>query len=715
MKSFLVVKFALVPFAVFFALVARGMPGWGLGAALLLSLAIGAWRLYARDIKRLEVAALVIFAALAAAYAASPAFVGTHAVALSFLGLGLFALVTVALRKPWTADFSRATYPGADASPIFTSVNMVLSALWGVLFVLLALASALKLGAVVSTGIVIVGAVATIVGPRVLVQRALARKIASGQTYHWPAPRLGGAEASDFDVAVVGAGIGGLTAAALLADAGMKVVVAEQQRQPGGFCQTFRRRARRDDQVQVFRFDAGPHTFSGVWPGGPVTSMLERLGVAQRLEWRRFDHSYRDGDLALDIPRDWHDYVRELGRRFPSSARGFESLFAAIRTIYEGMYSPLISSGGIPALGLTVDSMQAFARQHPAAVRWLDRPFAELVAEHIADPRARRIVSTLAFYISDGSAPLTCAQMVPLFGYYFYGGHYPIGGSGRFADALVAAIEERKGELWLNAPVKQIAVENGRAAGLVLADGRRVAAAAVVSNADLKRTYLDLVEARNLPVDFRRQIADAEPACSAYTVHLGIDFVPDIKPAVHVLDERRIGLVVTSLIDPTAAPEGHASLSIITLLPHAEAEQWFPSDAGGDDGGNDDKDYDKDYNTWRQSPLYGERKKAFADRLIAAAETLIPDLSGHIVCQDAASPVTFARYDGASLGSIYGVMRSAQIRGAKSPVPGLVAAGSSAHGAGVEAVVISGAFAADALCPGLLSQSPSTESPARAA
>ena len=74
------------------------------------------------------------------------------------------------------------------------------------------------------------------------------------------------------------------------------------------------------------------------------------------------------------------------------------------------------------------------------------------------------------------------------------------------------------------------------------------------------------------------------------------------------------------------------------------------------------------------------------------------------------SPVTYARYDWTSAGSIYGMSKSGRLKGAKSPVPGLVVAGSATHGAGVEAAVISGACAANALVPGLLAQ-PAAKAP----
>jgi phytoene dehydrogenase-like protein len=146
-----------------------------------------------------------------------------------------------------------------------------------------------------------------------------------------------------------------------------------------------------------------------------------------------------------------------------------------------------------------------------------------------------------------------------------------------------------------------------------------------------------------------------------------------------------------SLLDPQAAPAGHSTLTLISLLPRAQAEVWFAGNPEGDD--------------------YKARKKQAGDALIAAAEKIIPGLSSHIVYRDEASPQTFGRYDWSSAGSIYGVSLKDRLKGAKSPIPGLVVAGSSTHGPGVEAAVISGAAAANALLPGLLARPPAKAQP----
>ena len=133
-------------------------------------------------------------------------------------------------------------------------------------------------------------------------------------------------------------------------------------------------------------------------------------------------------------------------------------------------------------------------------------------------------------------------------------------------------------------------------------------------------------------------------------------------------------------------------MELIRLLPQPEAQAWFANPALTDDPAT------------RHSAEYAERKARLGDAMIRAAETALPGLAGRIVCRTEASPLTFRRYNWSQHGAIYGSTGSKLP--AKTPIEGLVLAGSATHGPGIEAVVISGAWAADALVPGLLRNAP---------
>ncbi len=675
---------AFVPWIVYWVLAGTGQVLPGAIAAFIGALGLNLYRLHTGNPKLMDGVTLAFFAlhALFTGVLGSRLFLAYGGV-LVYLALALMAWGSLVARTPFTYQYARDDWPREYwRHPLFRRTNEIITLVWAVIFTLGMVLNAaalvwpahkIVLATVIPYILLIPGVLLSLYFPRWFPRYALARAIERrDRPFGWRAPRFSQeppAASDEFDVIVIGAGMGGLTAAALLAKRGLKALVVEQAHYVGGFCAHFRRLYRR------YTFDIGVHDISGLGPRGPVRHLLRELGIESRLEFVRMPHEYILGDLRLRVPEDADAFVEELAARFPAEGDSLRAFFAEMRHIYREMYT----DDGRPNIPTDPEVMLRYPLTYPHLSRWMDRSYLGMLDAYFADEDLKRLLRMLTAYQTDRPETLTVAQMAPIFGYYFDGGFYPKGGSGRLPQAIAEAFQTYGGTLLLRRRVEQVLVKDGTAYGVRLADGHTFRARVVLSNADPGVTFRELVGLEHLPQDYAALVQALQPTVSIFAVFLALDYNPPIAPITmyRAPDGTGMGFAIPSQVDPALAPPGHHVMTLMTLVPQPEAATWD-----------------------RTAPDYKARKAALADRLVRRAESLLPGLRDHIVTRDAATPATVTRYTGHPAGAIYGSVHPGGHLPHQTPIRNLYLVGASTQGGGVEAVVISGRWIADLLVPG---------------
>lgn len=481
-----------------------------------------------------------------------------------------------------------------------------------------------------------------------------------------------------FDVIVVGAGMAGLSAAAVLAHEGRKVLIVESHDRPGGCMTSWVRKPRDKNRIsRRFIFDAGVQDISGLGAQAPLCRLLTLLGEQDALNWLPVQHRYVINGVTIDMPRSWGGFERVLCTHFPDEAPGISALLGEIRLIHDDLYAGMRWARYRAITQLSATELAQWPLRFRHAAQAMGQSYGQFLRRHIGDPTLLSVFSMLTEYVTDDPAEIGLADAVPLFGYYIDGGFYPAGGAQKLPDLLCRSIRRHSGEVRLKTRATRFVLRHGRIAGVELASGQTAHAPAVISNADIAASHDALLGPFDLPPRYRQRLGQLKRGPSAILINLGLDRIPDLPARVFVeQDGLTFGLSNPSAIDPTLAPPGHATLCLLHLLHEGAAGPWFTL-----------------------GPSQYERAKAAqARKLIAAASVVIADLERHIVHYEVAAPPTFHHYIRSANGSIYGAARGQWCPVVKSPVPGLFLAGAgTTTGPGVEAAVLSGLHAAHAV------------------
>jgi phytoene desaturase len=481
-------------------------------------------------------------------------------------------------------------------------------------------------------------------------------------------------------VAVIGAGLGGLSAAIRLASAGFHVDLYEQNDRAGGKAGSF--------SMDGFRFDTGPTLLTMPFviddlfnaAGRDVNAYLDIVPL--RLLTRYF---FEDGSI-IDAPNDRAALLAELAaktsetdaveRHLDRAARIYRATADLFLFSSLGEASTFIRRGALAALARlpSIDAHRTMHRANAAAFR---------------DARLVRIFDRYATY--NGSNPYRAPATLNIIAHveHTLGGYSIRGGMHMLPAALARLAEDVGVRCLVNTRVEAITHEAGRVTGIVV-DGRSRGYDVVVSNADARVTYEQLL--RDTRALMARRYRKAEPSSSALVFFWGMKrtypaldvhsilFSGDYAAEFADLFERgrcssdpTVYICVSSKFVPSDAPEGCENWFVMVNTPHDSGQDWAAEAA-------------------RMRP-----------RIIDKINRLLgEDVERCIVAERMMTPADIERRTGSSHGSIYGISSNSRFsaflrqQARSRTYRGLYFCGGSAHpGGGIPLCLLSGKIAAD--------------------
>ncbi len=474
-----------------------------------------------------------------------------------------------------------------------------------------------------------------------------------------------------YDAIFVGSGIGGLTAAALLARAGRRVLVIERHDRVGGYAHSFRRKR--------YLFDSAVHMVGG----RIVPDLLAALDITDVCNWLPVDPVYetRFPGLRLRVPAGLEAFIDAHTEIFPNQEKGVRGLVQDCRDIRNEIQSADRLQSAMEAIHTP--------ERFPALLRYRRATLADALDAHISDPELAAVLGSLWPYLGLPPSRLSFLYWATmLLSYVEEGAWYCEGTFQNFAQALVDVVVEAGGECLLRSPVERITLADGRVSGVRLESDRRIFAPVVVSGADLDQTVGELVGREHFPRRYLARLGKLTASTSACVLYAAAELDLSQADVAHETfhytgidhDAAYAGVVsgepswfsatIPTLVDPSLAPAGEHLIVLTTLIDGDARSDWT------------------------------EQKPRYRDWLLRQAEARIPGLHEGMKLAESGTPKTMERYTLNQRGALYGYdLSPGQVGPGRpdhiTPVPGLYLAGHwTRPGGGITGVVTSGVQAA---------------------
>ncbi len=509
--------------------------------------------------------------------------------------------------------------------------------------------------------------------------------------------------AESWDAIVIGSGIGGLSVAATLSKlAGQRVLVLERHYTAGGFTHTFRRPG--------YEWDVGIHYIGGVsHPRGLGRRLFDFLTDGE-LDWADMGEVYDRiilGDNAYDYVKGYESFRAKMHDYFPEDKAAIDQYLEKVVATAKKATMFFAEKAVPPVVSTLFGGMM-----RRSGVKEASRTTREVLEEITQN---QELIGVLTGQFGDyGLVPAESSFLMHamLFAHYLRGAGYPVGGASRIAETILPVIERSGGEVVTNANVTEIIIENGKATGVRLEDGRELRAPTVVSNAGVINTFEHLVpEETAAGLGFSKKAREIGNSIAHLSLYIGLKEPTEAlgleKTNLWVYRDHRheenfaafrndinAPLPVVYLSFPSAKdPDferrfpGRSTIEAITLGPYEPFAKWAST-------------------RWKKrGDEYDELKASLSERLLDTLYAQVPATRGKIDVAELSTPLTTTNFAAHQEGAIYGLAHGparfeARWLRPRTPIKGLYLTGADVVSAGLMGALMGGMSCSSAVLKG---------------